>query len=102
MGFFSTILGFCGFGFGISIGLVAGYFLFIYFQPSDVQVPLFFSLYMCIHAHTYYVHIYIALCCLICVCVCVYILIWNWSYSFCNALFGWRGKDEKRKRSSNT
>ncbi|XP_075675341.1 synaptotagmin-1-like [Castanea sativa] len=39
MGFFSTILGFCGFGFGISIGLVAGYFLFIYFQPIDVEDP---------------------------------------------------------------
>ncbi|KAJ7967164.1 synaptotagmin-2-like [Quillaja saponaria] len=39
MGFFSTILGFCGFGIGISIGLVAGYFLFIYFQPIDVQEP---------------------------------------------------------------
>ena len=43
MGFFSTILGFCGFGFGISIGLVAGYFLFIYFQPIDVEVPLYLS-----------------------------------------------------------
>ncbi|KAG2705972.1 hypothetical protein I3760_05G083300 [Carya illinoinensis] len=40
MGFFSTIFGFCGFGIGISIGLVAGYFLFIYFQPSDVQDPV--------------------------------------------------------------
>ncbi|KAK7860943.1 synaptotagmin-1 [Quercus suber] len=39
MGFFSTILGFCGFGFGISIGLVAGYFLFIYFQPINVEDP---------------------------------------------------------------
>ncbi|XP_041015936.1 synaptotagmin-1-like [Juglans microcarpa x Juglans regia] len=40
MGFFSTILGFCGFGVGISIGLVAGYFFFIYFQPSDVKDPV--------------------------------------------------------------
>ncbi|KAB2636220.1 hypothetical protein D8674_026754 [Pyrus ussuriensis x Pyrus communis] len=39
MGFFSTIFGFCGFGLGISIGLVAGYFLFIYVQSSDVQNP---------------------------------------------------------------
>jgi hypothetical protein len=38
MGFFSTIFGFCGFGLGISIGLAAGYFLFIYVQSSDVQV----------------------------------------------------------------
>ncbi|PQQ14407.1 synaptotagmin-1 [Prunus yedoensis var. nudiflora] len=39
MGFFSTIFGFCGFGLGISIGLVAGYFLFIYVQSTDVQNP---------------------------------------------------------------
>lgn len=42
MGFISTIMGFCGFGVGVSSGLVAGYFLFIYFQPSDVKV-LFIS-----------------------------------------------------------
>ncbi|XP_024017342.1 synaptotagmin-1-like [Morus notabilis] len=40
MGFFSTVLGFFGFGVGISIGLVAGYFLFIYFQPTDVKDPV--------------------------------------------------------------
>lgn len=40
MGFFSTVLGFCGFGVGIFIGLVAGYFLFIYFQPNDVKDPI--------------------------------------------------------------
>ncbi|XP_010555231.1 PREDICTED: synaptotagmin-1 [Tarenaya hassleriana] len=39
MGFFSTILGFCGFGVGISLGLVIGYLLFIYVQPSDVKDP---------------------------------------------------------------
>ncbi|XP_014494354.1 synaptotagmin-2 [Vigna radiata var. radiata] len=39
MGFFSAILGFFGFGVGISIGLVAGYFLFIYFQPTNVEDP---------------------------------------------------------------
>ncbi|KAJ9178812.1 hypothetical protein P3X46_010663 [Hevea brasiliensis] len=39
MGFFSTIFGFCGFGVGISMGLVIGYYLFIYFQPSDVKDP---------------------------------------------------------------
>lgn len=43
MGFFSTVLGFCGFGVGISIGLVAGYFLFIYFQPTDAKVLSFSS-----------------------------------------------------------
>ncbi|KAK6159586.1 hypothetical protein DH2020_006900 [Rehmannia glutinosa] len=40
MGFISTILGFCGFGVGISSGLVIGYYLFIYFQPSDVKDPV--------------------------------------------------------------
>ncbi|KAL5995644.1 hypothetical protein ACLOJK_025710 [Asimina triloba] len=37
MGFFSAVFGFFGFGVGISVGLVAGYYLFIYFQPSDVK-----------------------------------------------------------------
>ncbi|XP_019260744.1 PREDICTED: synaptotagmin-1-like [Nicotiana attenuata] len=40
MGFVSTILGFCGFGVGISLGLVIGYYLFIYFQPCDVKDPV--------------------------------------------------------------
>lgn len=35
----STVMGFFGFGVGISIGLVIGYYLFIYFQPSDVKDP---------------------------------------------------------------
>ncbi|CAI8611546.1 unnamed protein product [Vicia faba] len=39
MGFFSTIFGFFGFGIGIFIGLVIGYFLFIYDQPIDVKDP---------------------------------------------------------------
>ncbi|CAL5212667.1 unnamed protein product [Lathyrus oleraceus] len=39
MGFFSTIFGVFGFGFGISIGLTVGYILFIYFQPTDVEDP---------------------------------------------------------------
>ncbi|CAK8569329.1 unnamed protein product [Lathyrus sativus] len=39
MGFFSTIFGFFGFGFGILIGLVIGYFLFIFDQPIDVKDP---------------------------------------------------------------
>ncbi|XP_030541494.1 synaptotagmin-2 [Rhodamnia argentea] len=40
MGIVSTILGFCGFGVGTSIGLVVGYYMFIYFQPSDVKDPV--------------------------------------------------------------
>ncbi|KAK4798678.1 hypothetical protein SAY86_031004 [Trapa natans] len=39
MGFFSTILGFCGFGIGISFGLALGYYIFIYSLPSGVEVP---------------------------------------------------------------
>jgi hypothetical protein len=38
MGFFSTVLGFFGFGVGVTLGLVIGYYLFIYFQPTDVKV----------------------------------------------------------------
>lgn len=44
MGVLSTIFGFCGFGVGISSGLVIGYFLFIYFQPTDVKVIKFLKL----------------------------------------------------------
>ncbi|CAH9054852.1 unnamed protein product [Cuscuta europaea] len=39
MGFVSTMMGFFGFGIGISIGLVIGYFMFIYFQSTDVKDP---------------------------------------------------------------
>ncbi|CAH2036753.1 unnamed protein product [Thlaspi arvense] len=35
MGIISTILGAIGFGFGTTIGIVFGYYLFIYFQSSD-------------------------------------------------------------------
>jgi Ca2+-dependent lipid-binding protein len=37
MGVISTILGFSGFGIGVTTGVVIGYYLFIYFQPSDVK-----------------------------------------------------------------
>lgn len=40
MGFFSTIFGLFGFVVGITLGLVIGYFLFIYWQPSDVKDPI--------------------------------------------------------------
>ncbi|KAI4316953.1 hypothetical protein L6164_024875 [Bauhinia variegata] len=39
MGIFSVITSFFGFGVGTSLGLVIGYYLFIYFQPSDVKDP---------------------------------------------------------------
>lgn len=38
MGFLSTLLGVVGFGAGLPLGLVLGYFIFIYSEPSDVQV----------------------------------------------------------------
>ncbi|PIN17295.1 hypothetical protein CDL12_10049 [Handroanthus impetiginosus] len=39
MGIISTILGAFGFGIGVTIGLVIGYFLFIYYQPTHVKDP---------------------------------------------------------------
>ncbi|KAJ6985752.1 synaptotagmin-2-like [Populus alba x Populus x berolinensis] len=39
MGFLRTISGFCGFGVGVSTGLTIGYYLFIFFQPTDVKDP---------------------------------------------------------------
>lgn len=35
MGFVGSLLGFVGFGIGISIGLVLGFFIFIYFGNTD-------------------------------------------------------------------
>jgi len=37
MGVVSTVLGFSGFGFGFTAGVVIGYYFFIYFQPTDVK-----------------------------------------------------------------
>lgn len=42
MGFFSSLFGFCGFGVGISVGIVIGYYLFMYHQPIDVKVIFYF------------------------------------------------------------
>ncbi|KAF2295732.1 hypothetical protein GH714_033757 [Hevea brasiliensis] len=39
MGFLSTFLGVIGFGFGLPIGLLVGFFLFVYSQPEDVKDP---------------------------------------------------------------
>uniref|UniRef100_A0A2P2JKP4 Uncharacterized protein n=1 Tax=Rhizophora mucronata TaxID=61149 RepID=A0A2P2JKP4_RHIMU len=38
MGFFSTFLGVLGFGFGLPVGLLLGFFLFVYSHPKDVKV----------------------------------------------------------------
>jgi len=43
MGLLSTILGVVGFGFGSCIGVVIGYFFFIFKQPSDVKVCISLS-----------------------------------------------------------
>ncbi|KAF8395245.1 hypothetical protein HHK36_019187 [Tetracentron sinense] len=40
MGFLSSILGIIGFGIGIPVGLLVGFFLFIYFEPNDVKDPI--------------------------------------------------------------
>ncbi|XP_015574830.2 synaptotagmin-3 isoform X1 [Ricinus communis] len=40
MGIFSNLLGIIGFGIGISIGLLVGFFLFIYFEPQYVKEPI--------------------------------------------------------------
>ncbi|KMZ64122.1 putative Calcium lipid binding protein [Zostera marina] len=39
MGFFSTLFGLFGFGFGFSTGIVIGYYLFIFSQSSNVEDP---------------------------------------------------------------
>jgi hypothetical protein len=51
MGVISTLLGLSGFGFGFSVGIVIGYFLFIYVQPTDVKVCTFLLLFY----HSYYI-----------------------------------------------
>lgn len=38
MGFVSTLLGIIGFGIGIPLGLVMGFFFFIYSKPDEVKV----------------------------------------------------------------
>ncbi|OVA18052.1 C2 calcium-dependent membrane targeting [Macleaya cordata] len=40
MGFISSVLGILGFGIGIPIGLLVGYFIFIYYEPRDVKDPI--------------------------------------------------------------
>ncbi|CAK9857854.1 unnamed protein product [Sphagnum jensenii] len=40
MGLLSTVMGVVGFAWGISLGLVVGYFLFIYLRSTDVKDPI--------------------------------------------------------------
>jgi Ca2+-dependent lipid-binding protein len=39
MGLFGTLLSFLGFGWGIGVGLLIGYFMFVYTLPSKVEDP---------------------------------------------------------------
>lgn len=41
MGILSTIASFLGFGIGTSLGLLTGYFMFVYFESIDVKDPTF-------------------------------------------------------------
>lgn len=41
MGFLNTLLGIVGFGIGLPLGLLVGFLIFIYFEPTDVKVPAF-------------------------------------------------------------
>ncbi|KAM7263420.1 hypothetical protein ACFE04_001103 [Oxalis oulophora] len=45
MGFVSGLLGIIGFTIGIPIGLLIGYFLFIYYEPRNVKDPIIRPLY---------------------------------------------------------
>ncbi|XP_030450868.1 synaptotagmin-3 [Syzygium oleosum] len=40
MGFLSTIFGILGFAIGLPLGLVVGFYLFVYSQPKDVEEPV--------------------------------------------------------------
>jgi hypothetical protein len=44
MGLLSTVMGVVGFGWGISLGLVVGYFVFIYLRSTDVKARCSLSL----------------------------------------------------------
>jgi hypothetical protein len=46
MGIVTTVLGLVGFGWGFALGLVLGYFIFIYLQPNDVKVLLLLLLFL--------------------------------------------------------
>jgi ABC-type antimicrobial peptide transport system permease subunit len=45
MGFLSTFFGILGFGIGIPLGLLVGFFLFIYSEAKDVKEPVIRPLY---------------------------------------------------------
>ncbi|KAK2993121.1 hypothetical protein RJ640_021793 [Escallonia rubra] len=45
MGFLSSLVGILGFGIGISVGLIIGFYFFIYSEPEDVEDPVVRPLY---------------------------------------------------------
>ncbi|KAK2993119.1 hypothetical protein RJ640_021791 [Escallonia rubra] len=45
MGFLSSFVGIFGFGIGISVGLIIGFYFFIYSEPEDVEDPVVRPLY---------------------------------------------------------
>lgn len=59
MGIISTIMGVFGFGIGIAIGLVIGYFLFVYLEPADVKVSIFPSQFL-FSAFRWYLFLFIS------------------------------------------
>jgi hypothetical protein len=63
MGVISTILGFSGFGIGVSAGVCIGYYLFIYFQPSDVKVNIIY--YFLFYSIQFFVFLIFSLVCFI-------------------------------------
>ena len=46
MGFLSSLLEILGFGIGIPLGLVVGFYYFIYSKPKEVEVKSIVSLFM--------------------------------------------------------
>lgn len=40
MGLFSTVFGILGFGIGLPLGLLVGFFIFVYSEPKDVKEPI--------------------------------------------------------------
>jgi hypothetical protein len=74
MGVISTILGFSGFGIGVSAGVVIGYYLFIYFQPSDVKVNLIYPHYLIVFMF-FHSHFLASLLYIVAACVFLFIIL---------------------------
>ncbi|KAG9142475.1 hypothetical protein Leryth_026227 [Lithospermum erythrorhizon] len=53
MGFLSSVVGILGFGIGLPIGIVIGFYFFIYSQPDDVELHIADKIYSCIELNKY-------------------------------------------------